>query len=107
MKVDGVKITWVSADESLDQRARAGFVAPCQYGRAVPVEAGILMPVRQIVMPDPWGVHGYVPWGYYTDKIIENEALMTGYIAHIDTPRPDGGINRRYIPAREFYRSPT
>lgn len=38
MTADGIKITWVSADESLDQRERPGFITPCQYGRGVPME---------------------------------------------------------------------
>lgn len=32
MKVDGVKITWVSSHESVDQRDRCGYIHPCQYG---------------------------------------------------------------------------
>jgi hypothetical protein len=38
VNVDGVKITWVSLDESVDQRDRPGYVHPCQYGAGVPCE---------------------------------------------------------------------
>jgi hypothetical protein len=38
MKVNGVKITWVSLDEVLDQRDRLGYIHPCQYGADVPME---------------------------------------------------------------------
>lgn len=54
------------------------------------VKAGILMPVRQIVVPDPFGQRGYVSWPWYQDRIVMNEDWMEpgklwGH-SHVNTP---------------------
>jgi hypothetical protein len=36
MKVEGVKITWISPEEVIYQRDRPGFRDVCQYGSIVP-----------------------------------------------------------------------
>lgn len=77
---------------------RRSLLGACLAGFAAPaiVKAEILMPVRKIVVPDPWGVHGYVPWGHYTDKIIENEAWMAGYVGSPEYRAAQRAMNRQY-----------
>lgn len=36
MKVEGVKITWIAADEEPEHRERAGFSDVCRYGSTAP-----------------------------------------------------------------------
>lgn len=68
MNVDGVKITWVSAEESLDHQDRPGFAPVCQYGIGMETcrnEFGVIVHHRigdgwaKTSLYSPWLLHGF------------------------------------------------
>jgi hypothetical protein len=76
--------------------------------------AGVLMPVRKIVVPDPFGEYGWTRATFYSGLMHDDlmalnreRVRLMGNVAFIDTPRPGGGVDRKWIPAFEFYKAPT
>jgi hypothetical protein len=95
---------------------RRSFIAGILGACAAPaiVKAGILMPVRKIVVPafigrDAQGnYHAVVHpnWPITQEGLNQLYRNLMDNMAFKDVPRPGGGIDRKWIPAREFYRSP-
>ena len=58
--------------------SRRGFLAGIIAAGLAPavVKAEILMPVRQIIVPDSFGQRGYVPWKTEISSIHMNEHWM-------------------------------
>jgi hypothetical protein len=85
----------------------AAGVAPAAVG------SQILMPVRRIAVPES-GLVAFTRWQDQMSMALlaDQQRVVTAYyralmdgVACIDTPRIGGGIDRKWISARELYRA--